>query len=186
MVYSVGESETIKYIDSSVRAFEDAQLSLSGSPRFSFEFIGVPSVNTHYNKHFRPRSIETGEWRYEAKEKALWALWGQKKRPAVQRALVLVDVWIPHEGVMDIHNVNLKPILDGFSEAGLWTDDEWAFVPIVITRWAGIRSYKPREPKKNKILIHVYDLQFFNLRGQYQKLPKGRTWVNDKKSTPLF
>lgn len=164
-----------KYPDPAKGAiFCDAQLTLSGRPVASFEFRSVPSVNTHYNKHHHARSISTAEWRYEAREEALKVIRSMGKRPEdlplVQRALVVVNVWIPHEGIMDIHNVHIKPLLDGFSEAQLWKDDEWAFVPLVLFRWAGVL------PKEKLTTIDVYELQLFQVQGEYQLLPKGRNW----------
>ena len=164
--------EAVEYIDVSPRTLNDGQLFLSGSPEVSFEFEGLPSVNTHYNKHHHARGVSTAEWRYEAREKAkdYLAQFDPDELPLIRRALVVVNVWIPHEGIMDIHNVHIKPILDGFSEAQLWKDDEWAFVPIVMFRWAGI------EKGKRITVFDIYELTFFQVRGEYQKLPLGRNW----------
>src|SRR5690606_32808887 len=116
------------------------QLIINGHPVFSIEFEGLPSVNCHYGKHWKARSTPTAEWRYEAKVKAIEAMGAAAwigDVPVIKRGMVIVDVYPPYEEISDIHNVHIKPILDGFSDAGLWGDDEWAFVPIVIFRWAG-------------------------------------------------
>lgn len=165
---------------------EDAQLTLSGRPIASFEILGLPSVNTHYSKHYKTRATHTKKWRTLACEMATQEYTAWESKPLIHRALVVVNVWVPHEGVMDIHNVHIKPVLDGFSDAGLWVDDEWAFVPIVIFRWAGVgaellerKRGKKRRTRARRTVIDVYELQLFSISGQYQRLPKGRTWTID-------
>lgn len=154
------------------------RITIVGDPVASFEFHGLPSVNTHYGKHFRPRGIDTAEWRYEAKQKALDFV-GWQDTPVIKRGLVIIKVWPPHEGIMDIHNVHVKPLFDGFTDAGLWIDDEWAFVPTVMTQWAGIGEYGPRQYKLRRTVIEVHELVHINYNGVYLNLPKGRRWMID-------
>ena len=154
------------------------RITIAGEPVVSFEFEGLPSVNTHYGKHFRARGIDTAEWRYEAKYKALDFI-KKRQTPVIQRGLVIVKVWPPHEGIMDIHNVHVKPLFDGFTDAGLWVDDEWAFVPMVTTLWAGLGDYKPREYKKRRTVLEIHELVHINYNGVYLNLPKGRRWMID-------
>lgn len=159
------------------------QLTIAGSPVATFTFYGLPSVNTHYNKHFRPRGIETNEWRLEAREEAKWWLWANNidvsVEPLVSRALVVVKVWVPHTGIMDIHNEWIKAILDGFSDAGIWADDEWAFVPCVMNLWAGIGEFGPRQLRFKKTEIEIHELNRINYNGVHLRLPKGRRQVLD-------
>lgn len=155
-------------------------IQIIGSPVVSFEFKGLPSVNTHYNKHFRARGIDTAEWRYEAKEKALAFIKKQKRAiPVINRGLVVVKVWPPHEGIMDIHNVLLKPLFDGFTAAGLWIDDEWVFLPLVMTLWAGVGNYKPREYKERRTVLDIHELASICENDEFLSLPKGRKWMID-------
>ncbi len=155
------------------------QVTIAGSPIVSFEFEGLPSVNTHYNKHFRPRSIDTAEWRYEAREKALdWI--GFREGPIIQRGLVIVKVWPPSEGIMDIHNVHVKPLFDGFSDAKLWVDDEWAFLPLVMTMFAGIGNYTAGQYAKRRTVLEIHELRLVNDNGVFAKLPKGRRWLEEE------
>lgn len=156
------------------------QLTIAGDPIASFEFLGLPSINTHYGKHFRPRGIATNEWRLEAKEEALWFLWDKDINfPLVNRALVIVKVWVPHEGIMDVHNVYIKALLDGFTDAVVFTDDEWAFVPVVMYLWAGVGKFGPRQYKLRRTVLEIHELRLINYNGIYLELPKGRTWVRD-------
>lgn len=147
----------------------------------SVEFVGLPSVNTHYNKHFRARGIDTAEWRYEAREKAMEQLgFRTLYEPLVkQRALVVVNVFPPYEEISDIHNVHIKPLLDGFSDANVWADDEWAWVPLVMHLWAGIGEQKPRQHKIRRTILDVYELHDITMSSQDKalklKLPKGRS-----------
>lgn len=147
---------------------------IAGDPVCSFEFVGLPSVNTHYNKHWRARSIDTAEWRYEAKYKALDFI-GWSQVPVIKtRALVVVWVYPPYEEISDIHNVHIKPLLDGFSDAGIWQDDEWAFVPLVMYAFGGIGDYKPKQKKLRRTVLDIHELGTFNVNNVLHKLPKGR------------
>lgn len=151
------------------------QVHIAGDPVVTFTFYGLPSVNTHYNKHFRPRSIETNEYRLEAREEAQWWMYFQDKleHPVIKRALVVVKIWVPNTGVADIHNEWVKAILDGFTDAGLYQDDEWATMPIVIFMWAGVGEFKPRQRRLKRTDIEIHELGLIAQNGIYVKLPKG-------------
>lgn len=142
-------------------------------------------MNTHYNLHHRPRSIVTGEWRYEAKCKAIDAI-GWDDTPFVNRAMALIKVYTPHEGPMDIHNVHVKPLFDGFSSAGLWVDDEWAFLPLVLTIWTGNWAAPKGLNKRVKTVIEVHELESITYNNMFMTLPKGRTWLKKNKSVPIL
>lgn len=152
----------------------ETKLQIQGHPIASFEFEGLPSVNTHYGKHWRARATPTAEWRYEAKEKAEEFI-GWDSTPVIRtRALVVVWVYPPYEEISDIHNVHIKPLLDGFSDAGLWVDDEWAFVPLVLFAFGGIGEQKPRQHKIRRTRIDIYEIGMFIVRDTIHKLPRGR------------
>lgn len=152
----------------------NATLSLTGDPAGSFEFIGLPSINSYYNLNRWARSTATAEWRYEAREKAIEALmWGEAV--PVKRALVVVNCWPPFEEISDIHNIYIKALLDGFTEAELYPDDEWAFMPLLMYRWAGIGTQKPRQHKTRRTVLDVYELDALIINEKRQRLPLGRT-----------
>lgn len=156
-------------------------VTITGEPVCSFEFIGLPSTNTHYNKHFRPRAVATNELRLEAREEAKWwAFMNNKEGPIVTRAFVLVKIWVPHEGIMDIHNTHIKPLLDGFSDAGVWEDDEWAFVPLVAFMWAGVATHPPRSVKLRRTVLEIHFLHSIIENGEHLTLPRGRTSLETK------
>ena len=148
-----------------------AKLTLKGTPIRTYEFEGLPSVNTHYNKHWRPRAVDTAEWRYEAHEKAASFHYGPREPLIRTRALCVVWVFPPFEEVSDIHNVHIKPVLDGFTDAGLWHDDEWAWVPATLFAWGGIGTQGKR---KRISRFDIYELGSFTVNGFEHKLPKGR------------
>lgn len=169
-----------------------SSLSIDNVPLWSCPVIGLPSVNTHYNKHFRARSVDTGEWRTWAKDEAGLFLWlnPQLERPAIKRALVVVNVFPPYEEISDIHNVHIKPILDGFTDAGLWTDDEWAFVPLVLYAWGGNRDRQGRGNKERLTVFEVHELARYYKKVRptdngalAQTLPTGRTWIDKTRPT---
>lgn len=153
-----------------------ATVKITGVPVLSLEFENVPSVNWFYNRHFRTRGPITAEWRFEAKDKARQELWWGEARP-VDRALVVVKVYPFAEEIADLHNVHIKPLLDGLSDAMIWKDDEWAFVPVIIFMWGGASTHVPREKKIRRTVIEVYELEHFVFNQKHLTLPKGRTRV---------
>jgi hypothetical protein len=148
-------------------------LAIHGQPKLSLWFEGLPSMNTYYNMHRFARSAATAEWRYEARQKAYDTTLFMDDF-LIQRAFVVVNVFPPYEEISDIHNIVIKPILDGFSDAGVWSDDEWAFCPLVMYAWAGIGEQKPRQHKVRRTRIDLYELAQYKVRGEAQILPKGR------------
>lgn len=150
-------------------------IEINVEPLISCEFQGLPTLNTYFNLHYHKRRVTTAEWRYEAREKALDEI-GFRDTPLVKnRALVIVSVMPPFEEVSDIHNVVIKPILDGFSDAGLWVDDEWAWVPLVMYKWGGISDRRAQNGRKQRVsVIDVYELGTYTEDGHKFVFPKGR------------
>lgn len=150
-------------------------VTLTGEPVFTCWFNVVPSRNI--KSHWRKQMAITSEWRYEARVKAL-TIRGMgeddgffaKLDPLINDgpALVVVSVYLPHHGIADIHNIDVKPILDGFSDAGVYEDDEWAYVPLVLF------EFKAIVPKFKGIKIDVYKLASFKVDGSERPLPEGR------------
>jgi crossover junction endodeoxyribonuclease RusA len=158
---------------------DPAVVTVHGTPVATFEFVGLPSVNTHYGLHFRPKSVATAEWRYEGKMKALKLTRnrGWEEGPLIERrALVVVTVFPPYEEISDIHNVYVKAVLDGFTDAGIWADDEWASVPLVIFAFGGLGTGGKKE---RRTVIEIYELKEFHYHGSKRLLPKGRTRTNE-------
>jgi hypothetical protein len=152
-----------------------ASVSLTGQPLLSIPFENVPSINVFAGKHHRQKSVITAEWRYEAKYKALDEMGFVESYPMLKgRALCVVKFYPPHEEISDIHNVYVKPILDGFSDAGIWPDDEWAHLPLFWYQWAGFTEQIPRTPRRRTIIIDIYELGELLYNGVAQRLPKGR------------
>lgn len=175
---------TARAIDKQANALRYlTQVSIAGRPIFSCEALGLPSVNTHYNKHYKSRANDTKRWRELGESIALDFTFDLPK-PVVKRALVVVNVFVPTEGICDIHNVHVKPMLDGFTDAGLWVDDEWTFVPLVLFAYAGIgtefgplKRGKKRRRRLTRTVLEVFELDFIYKSGHKLRLPKGRTWL---------
>lgn len=153
----------------------DAVLALIGKPKLSIWFKGLESLNTFNNYNRWTKARVTAEWRYEAKCKSWNKMGFFTDTPMIRRrALVIVNVYPPYEEISDIHNTLIKPVLDGFSDAGVWVDDEWAWLPIVMYRWAGIGKQKPRARKERRTRFDIYELEDFLIMGKAQRLPRGR------------
>lgn len=169
-------------------------LTIEGQPKARFVFKHIPSWNeaiawanqrpSRVRSHKQARFIynnHTQVWRSKGEAMALRlkdrlraagspSLWAWDGGYFIRgRALVIVKSVRGTEHKYDIHNPWVKPILDGFSDAGLWRDDEWAYVPVVIFRWA-----YDVEGKGKRFEIEVYELDDFIMNGVAQVLPEGR------------
>ena len=160
----------------------DTKLEVLGTPVFTAEFHNVPSRNAR--KSWRGQMGVNAEWRFEAKEKALnyrglqWheGFFAQCEPLIEETALVVVTIFLRSNGICDVHNSDIKPILDGFTDGGVWPDDEWAFVPLVLFAWGGI------DPGNQRLVIDVYDLSSYTKDGRIQSLPAGRTRIRGRPS----
>jgi hypothetical protein len=153
----------------------DAQVQIAGRPIFTGWFDAVPSRNR--KKGWQSEMGKIAEWKFEAKEMVLAArgltyedaFFAQCDPMIKERALTVVTVYVRNNGISDITNPDLKPIYDGFTEGGLWPDDEWAWCPLVLYAWGGIS-----DTGQNRIRVDVYNLHSYYVHGEEQALPAGR------------
>jgi Holliday junction resolvase RusA-like endonuclease len=153
-------------------------LSIEGVPLVSFKFDYIPSQNEHERAERvgsrRDKRWHTNMWRGLGEKIALEMYKAHRHLPLPlirKRALVVIKVYRATEGKYDIHNPYVKALLDGFSDAGIWPDDEWAYVPIVTFMWA----YMPKDdPEGQRFVIEVHELDRLVLNGVSQVLPSGR------------
>ena len=149
-------------------------LIVDGKALIKLEFLDLPSRNKNYG-HYLKKAKWTASIREEAFVKAREAMqefdwFDTESQFPLKRALVIVDVYTPFQNSMDVHNVDVKAVLDGLTDAGVWTDDEWAFIPIVIFRWAGSNPSRNR-----KAVIQIHALNSLTIDDEPQILPAGRT-----------
>ena len=168
---------------------QDSHIQIIGDPVASFEVLGLPSINTFNVMHHFAKAKMSKEFR-EQGERIGRDIVGWQDTPLIRRVLLVVRVWVPHEGIMDIHNVYIKPVLDGLTDAGVYEDDEWAFVPAVLFLWAGVGTElldanppkrltwkEQRRVRARRTVFDLYELSSVSLNGEFQKLPKGRRKV---------
>jgi hypothetical protein len=129
-------------------------VEITGEPVATFEFFDLITWNVFSNKHYKSKGNIAKKFRLMghnlATEFKLGLDMWEWDLPLVNRALVVIRVLPPKEEISDIHNVCVKHIFDGFSDAGIWADDEWAHLPLVITVWAGIdQDVQWRMAKRN-------------------------------------
>lgn len=148
-------------------------LRLDGEALAQFTFMGLPSWNTILGKHWRRQGAMAKACRADGSNLA--RAWMNKFRggrgPLIEHHALLV-AWVspPHEGVMDIYNVALKAVGDGFTDANIWPDDEWAVVPVTLFAWDEIVG-----GAESRTVIEVHHLEKFYHNGRARRLPKGRT-----------
>ncbi len=83
----------------------------------------------------------------------------------LRQAFVLIRVSsLAHR--WDVHNPWIKPILDGFTDAGLWEDDSYKFVPAVMPMWSPNWAGAKRACE-----FVIYELEEVIINGHIQELP---------------
>jgi Holliday junction resolvase RusA-like endonuclease len=148
---------------------------IEGQPLAIFVFDFVPSWNQVINvarAHWSKGHGQTKTWResgYNLAHKYMTRFFPGRKRLIKQRALVIVKVFRGSEKVYDIHNVCLKHLADGFTDAGIWKDDDWATVPMVIFMWA-----ENVPMSEQRIEIEIHELSYVTISGKMMRLPAGR------------
>lgn len=172
--------------------FLACQVHISGDPLMTVSFDGVPSRNAR--KQTIAQSHINRKWRRLGEAKALEAMgrdcgFLSQFDPLVKvRSFVICTVYLRDYGIADVHNPDIKPILDGFTDAGVWPDDEWAHVPLVLFAWGGFSDTKVKVRGKkrlrrlNRVVLEVYDLHSYWKHSESQDLPEGRVWVDSATS----
>lgn len=165
-----------------------SELIINGTPLAEFAFDGLPSWNVVIRKHRMQQSAMTKVLRKEgftlaqqfmrrffAGQEYMLSDLGVKADDGYQaRALVVVKVQPPHEGVLDIYNVDIKDVCDGFTDAMVWPDDEWAWLPVTVFMWAPAVN-----APESRTTIEIHDLGRVVINGKSQPLPKGRRRVQE-------
>jgi hypothetical protein len=152
-------------------------LHITGEALAEFTFDGLPSWNVVMRKHRMQQSSMTKALRLEGKTLAqnfMRKFYPGREYLIEKRALVVVRVQPPHEGVMDTYNVDIKDVCDGFTDAMVWPDDEWAWLPVTVFMWDGIGN---RE--ESRTVIEVHELGRLVVNGEARPLPRGRERVQE-------
>ena len=158
---------------------------IEGHPKATLEFFDIVTWNVFSNKHRLSKATIAAKFRRQGRELArdfmFWSDVELSGRFLVGRALIVVKVLPPREEVSDIPNVCLKHILDGFKDAAIYEDDEWAFVPLVVIMWAGIdtdvqwrKTKTGRRANKRRTIFEIHELAALVINGESQILPTGR------------
>lgn len=133
-------------------AVQGYELALTETPLF---VVTVPGKLLSINKFSWMRRMEAnrveGEWRGKGKNNALALKNNGSLRqevldrlPLTRNVRIVCKVWWPGHQRMDVHNGYVKPILDGFVDAGLLTDDYHAVVPKFGYEYMGVDGDNPR------------------------------------------
>ena len=159
---------------------------VEGEPLLRVYVEGLPSWNKNF-RHWTDKAQNTRSWRSMGARLAHNAKMGLTRRwPiktkrdfVVKTGMMINRIFPPHEGEMDVFNVNIKAVTDGFTDASIWPNDEWAYIPLVMFMWGGSFS-KARYHSGKKWVglstteIGIYELRAVFLNGVEQNLPDGR------------
>lgn len=168
-----------------------ASLTIEGNPLVTFqtqldswnEAIEMANKRPYRVKswaHARaPFNAYTQAWRehgeYMAKEfleKACWDLLFTQPYLIRKRAMVIVKVARATERTYDVHNAYVKAVFDGFSDAGIWKDDNWKYVPWVLYGWVHMSNIDEAfVTGDNVFLIELYELDRVTISGVPYILP---------------
>jgi Holliday junction resolvase RusA-like endonuclease len=126
-----------------------ATITINGLPLATFTFPHLPSWNESISKargnKFKAAK-DTANWRLEGCVAAKnWLKGKSLARPFFKQPVAIVArVWRKDKRRYDVHNICLKAVLDGFSDANLWQDDSSDYVPILMMMHMGINKLRPR------------------------------------------
>ena len=126
-----------------------AAVEVHGQPLVTFTFPHLPSWNKTIEKargnKYRAAD-DTAAWRLEGCVAAKKWLKGKSLgRPYFSFPVAVVArVWRKDKRRYDVHNICLKAVLDGFSDAGIWADDSSEYVPVLLMQHMGIDKLKAR------------------------------------------
>jgi hypothetical protein len=154
-----------------------ASLIIKGKPIATFE-THLDSWNEAIAKAYaRPKAYRSHgsarfvfneykrRWREKGSQLAtefldsLW--WMTLDRPYLvrKRAMVVIKVCRGTERTYDVHNAYCKALFDGFSDAGIWRDDSWMYVPWVLYGWVHMDDFEGAFFGDNTFLIEIYELE---------------------------
>lgn len=123
----------------------------AGTPVATITFPFLPSWNvivaTARGNRYAAAS-ETTTWRTLGKVAA-----NKLVRPLPNQCALVVRSWRKNHQRYDIHNLSTKAVLDGFTDAKIWEDDDVRHVPVVIFSHEGVDKNNPR------VEIEIYDLE---------------------------
>lgn len=167
---------------------------IDGKPKMALTFFDLITWNRFSNLHHKSKMGVAAKaraegmnlaWAFQERMNKNWDWFDDKVM--VDRVLLIIKVYPPPtEERSDTHNVCIKNTIDGFSDAKVWEDDEWAYVPLTMFMWAGIDTdpqYKKKRARRGKIrriapsrrtVIEVHRLDALIINGQGQTLPAGR------------
>jgi hypothetical protein len=113
---------------------------------------------------------------------SLW--WMTLDRPYLirKRAMVVIKVCRGTERTYDVHNAYCKALFDGFSDAGIWRDDSWMYVPWVLYGWVHMDDFEGSFFGDNTVLIEVYELEGVSFNGIPYILPDWSEYVPREKN----
>jgi hypothetical protein len=158
-------------------------ISITGEPLVRFIFDYIPSWNEHLTAEVsaalhRRNRWHTAKWRIEGRDMALrfMAECGPRERRfLIQKpGLAWIKIYRATENIYDVPNVYSKAIYDGFTDASIWPDDEWAFVPYALNSWTYL---DPEDSLGQRFEIEVHELEAIYINGVAQVLPLGRRGV---------
>jgi hypothetical protein len=114
----------------------------------------VPSINNcmdAFRKHYHAGADFEREWKQvgflAAKQ---WLIEWCNENPLGDWYQLEARVWLNIKVYRnnnirrDVHNLYAKPILDGFTQAGLWVDDNEKVIPKVTLEYCGVDRVNPR------------------------------------------
>lgn len=128
-------------------------LKILGQPVLVLTFPFLPSWNTAIGKaraHWSKGKAHTDDLKDEGHtvcRSSLNKLFPGWRRPFFkpdERVLVVCKIWRRDDTTYDVHNLYTKALFDGFTSAGLWADDDWSSVPVVVYMFAGVDPQNPR------------------------------------------
>jgi hypothetical protein len=153
-------------------------IRIDGEPLARFVFDHLPSVNdaVRYSRaHWSKGHGHTKKWRAAGEDAARDFLREIRKSDnrwlVSKRAFLWVHVYRANDTVYDVTNPYTKALQDGFTDAGIWPDDDWPNLPYALFSW---RKWEFGGDPCNLFVVEVHELDAVYINGAAQALPLGR------------
>jgi len=153
-------------------------IRIDGKPLARFVFDHLPSVNEAINEargHWSKGHKHTKIWRAAGEDAArifLQSIGKSDRTWLIQRrAFMWVRVYRANDTVYDVTNPYTKALQDGFTDAGIWADDDWPNLPYALFSW---NMWEFGGPAKNLFVVEIHELDAVYIDGVAQALPLGR------------
>jgi hypothetical protein len=172
------QGQPIATFETQLDSWNDAIAKAYARPKFTRSRAADRWTFNEYKRQWRERGSQLATEFLDS----LW--WMTLDTPYLvrKRAMVIIKVCRGTERTYDVHNAYCKALFDGFSDAGIWRDDSWMYVPWVLYGWVHMDDFEGSFFGDNTFLIEVHELEHVRFNGREYILPDWSGYVPKERS----